>query len=380
MLFGCKKKRADPQAELSLIPDAPLDSLTILIPFKGDSSQLAALLNYFNAMDVRYPVMLLLSGSRATCLLGEYPDLNLQVFEFSEDTPFFGKLREGIKQLKTPLVAMCAADDVSLPDGIKKAGGFLWQNPEYSACHGYYVKFSEESEAINLFKIADFSPSIDADDPLMRLNALMRRYQPVCWAVFRTQTMQAISVNFTPGLNFMFNEFLWSGIAALTGKIKRLPMIYCLNRKGPRYIMASPVFMLMESPQKFFSEFFPEYVSYRSKLLAFLRPASTLDQTSLERAVDLIHACHFSREMQPGTFNYFTDHVLANPATTIHDPAINGPMASQLSPSKCAKEIRHAHRVYRAFPDFLKPEPIAEIHLPRNFLRKLIEDVRPYFG
>ncbi|MDX2074208.1 MAG: TIGR00180 family glycosyltransferase [Alphaproteobacteria bacterium] len=376
MLFGCKKKRADPQAELSLIPDAPLDSLTILIPFKGEASQLAALLSYFSTMEVHYPVMLLLSGNRATCLPGEYPNLNLQVFEFSEDTPFFSKLREGIKQLKTPLVAMCAADDVSLSDAIKKAGGFLWQNPEYSACHGYNVKFSEEAEAIKLLRIDNFTPSIDADDPLMRLNALMRRYQPVCWAVFRTQTMQAISDNFTPDLNFMFNEFLWSGIAALTGKIKRLPMIYCLRRKDTLHLMGHPLYAMLESPQKFFSE----YLAYRDKLLAFLRPASTLDQTSLERTVDLIHACHFSREMLPSTFNYFTDHVLANPTTSIHDPAINAPMISQPSPGKCAKEIRRDHRVYRAFPAFLNPEPIAEIHLPRNFVRKLIGDIKPYFG
>ena len=376
--FSRKPLHSSPHPEIAATPDAPADSMTILIPSRGRPEQLSALLRYFNTAEIPYPILVLLSGSRKDNLPGDYPRLKLEVIEFDAQTTLYTKVKKGMAKLATPLVAFCADDDIVLSDALRKMGGFLLQNPDYTAAQGYHGLFSEEGEHVNLLGIPYFAPSIEADDPLARMNILMRRYQPVCWAVFRTPVMTDIINSFSQELNLLFNEFLWAGVAVLKGKVKRLPMLYCLRRDDKMHFMGHPLYAMMENPQKFFAE----YAAYRNILAGFLQPKNAEDKAHIVRALDLIHSCYLSLEAAPGTLNYFTDKVLANPKTSIHDADIDRairPAQPDLS-GGWGKEMRQGNRTYRLFPQFLNPQPRDEIHLPSDFTGAILKDIQGYFG
>ncbi len=363
--------------ELDAIKDAPKDSLTIVIPSKGRPLMLAALLGYFSSACVQYRILVLLSGSRNSYLPGAYPGLDLNVMEFEENINFYEKLASGLEKVSTPLVAMCTDDDIVLHDALKKAGGYLLQNPEYTACQGYHALFSEVSGVVNLTSIAYFTPSLEAEDPLTRLNELIRRYQPICWAVFRTKIMTEVAELSSMNLNFSFQELLWSTCPVLSGKVKRLPMIYCLRRIDDISLEGHPIYAMMESPQKFFSE----YISYRNTLVGFLSNMASFSKAELERMVDLIHACFFGRVTVPSTLYYFTEQVLSNPAASIHDPEIARVLRGLPSnlTSGWAQEIVREGLRYRIFPEFRNPEPKSEIHLKPDFVQQTVSDIHAYF-
>lgn len=353
------------------------DCMTIVIPSKGRPKELRKLLNYFNESGVRYPVLILLSGDEGMYSPEQFPKLTITFRQFDSDMLFYKKLSEGLDTVTTPLVAMCADDDIVLHNALVQCSEFLMKNPDYSAAQGYHATFSESDDVVNLVNIAYFTPSIENHDPLLRLNELIRRYQPICWAVFRTQTMIAITRTFDINNNFIFNELLWSSVATIAGKIKRLPIIFCLRRIDRMHFSGHPLFAMMESPQRFFLE----YTSYRNLLSDMLAAQSRLSRQQIERAVDLIHACYFGRETVPSTLNFFTDNVLADPKTSITDEHIDRalrPVAANLG-SGWAQEISQGKWKYRIFPGFASPEPKEEIHLSGDYSQDIIKDLARYY-
>jgi glycosyltransferase domain-containing protein len=369
---------APPLEELAAIPDAPPESLTVLLPSKDRPALLAALLSYFNEMRLPYPVRVLLSGTREKDLPGDYPNLDLHVMEFSPQTSLHAKLIAGMSAITTPLTALVADDDIVLPEGLKKSAGFLLQNPDYSACQGYHALFSEEGAVVNLASIAYFAPSQESDDPLVRLQGLLSRYQPVCWAVFRTDVARAFVSRFSENLNFLFNELLWAGISALLGKIKRLPPVYCLRRIDRMHFMGHPLFALLAGPQAFFTE----YLAYRRVLMSFLPQDSSHSIQALERILDTIHIGPLRRELDQGILNHFGELILQQPDLSIHDALVDRlfrPPPPDVS-SGWVREIPRDGRTYRFFPAIMDPEPRAEILLPPSFTQEMIRAVHAYFN
>lgn len=367
--------RYTPHPELADIKNAGAGDVTLVIPSKDRPQQLGALLRYFAAAGVKYPILVLLSGDKGRYCPADYPSLNITFREYDSDYNFFAKVKDGLAGVATPLVTMCTDDDLVLHEGIKKSAGFLMQNPDYSACQGYHALFTEEGNVINLARILFFTPSIDGEDPLLRLNAMVRRYQPVCWAVFRTPVMQNVAQNFWGDMHYIFEELLWSGSAVLAGKVKRLPLVYCLRRLDRIHLSGHPFFAMMENPQRFYTE----YATYRAKLLAMLPPGG--NDAARIRAFDLIHACYLARETVPGPLNYFTDRVLENPAASIHtaeiDTVLRGAPAN--FDTGWVREETRGGTKYRLFAEFLTPQPRGEIHLSDGFADALITEILPYF-
>jgi glycosyltransferase domain-containing protein len=354
---------------------APANSLTVVIPSKDRNEMLLRLLGYFSAARLPYKVLVLLSGSIPVDTTGQFPSLDLEIATFDKNISLHEKLRIGVRKIKTPLVALCTDDDIVLADAIAKAGGFLINNPDYSAAQGYHAVFAEEGSNVNFLQIAWFTPSIDVADPLVRLNELILRYQPVCWAVFRTDVVRAIVQSFVQHFGYFFQEMLWSAIPVLTGKVKRIPMVYCMRRHARLHLMGHPIFAIMESPQTFFSQ----YLEYRTMLMTFI-PSGERDKVA--RAIDVLHLCFFSRATDTSLWQYFMDQILKNPSVSIHDPAVN----RQLRPPEInlstgwRTEIKRDTVTYRMFPEFLSPQPKSEILLSDDYHHALISDIHRYFA
>ncbi|MBI1983196.1 MAG: TIGR00180 family glycosyltransferase [Acidobacteria bacterium] len=363
-------------AEVDEIVGAPPDSLTVLIPSKDREAALGALLQYYADAGLKYRILVLESGSRYRALIDRYPLLDIELIEFHEQTAIQDKLQKGLASVRTPLVAMCTDDDITTHEGLKKAGGFLVQHPEYSACQGYHVLFSAAEKFINLISIAYFTPSLDQPDPLGRVNALIRRYQPVCWAVFRTPTMVEAAATFSRASLLLFYELLWSATAAINGKVKRLPMIYCLRRIDYPHLSANPLYAVMESPQGFFAD----YLAYRNILVERIGPGVACSRAELAHILDVMHACYFGRETNTGILGFFTDKLLNRPSASVYDPGIVEVIRPPLPrvDTGWSREIARNERAYRLFPAFIDAEPKSEIHLRCDFIDHLIADLDRY--
>jgi hypothetical protein len=297
--------------------------------------------------------------------------------EFSESATLFAKLRAGLATVRTPFAAMCADDDIVLPKGLDACLEFLQQNPDYSAAQGYHAQFGEDGDNVAFYDIAYFTPSLDHPDPIERITALMHRYQQVTWAVFRSEVVKEVIGHFSPCKTIMFNELLWSGIATMRGKVKRLPVLYCMRRIDKLHFMGHPFYALMESPQNFIQEYAP----YRSIMANILASVSRFNPVQSERLLDTLHYYFVCKEIDTGPLSFFIHELVKNPDISIHDPQIDKsirPNMPDLS-SGWEKEVQYGTHRYRFFGKILRPEPSDEIHLALGFEDMLLADVRGYF-
>lgn len=363
-------------AELDDITDAAPDSLTLVIPSKAREAELSALLQYYANGGLKYRILVLESGNRYRALLDRFPSLDIERIEFDEQIPIQEKLQKGLSAVSTPLVAMCADDDIATHEGLRKAGGFLMAHPDYSACQGYHVNFNALNNSLNVISIAYFTPSLEQPQALGRVNALIRRYQPVCWAVFRTPTMREAAAAFSRASSMFFYELLWSTTAAINGMVKRLPMIYCLRRADHIHLSAHPLYAIMESPKKFFAD----YLAYRDTLAERIGSTVTFGRAELERILDVMHACYVARESDTGILGFFTDRLLERPAASVYDTGIVEVVRPSLPRvgAGWVREIARNGRTLRVFPAFVDAEPKSEIHLPDDFAERVIAEFDNY--
>ena len=211
---------------------------------------------------------------------------------------------------------------------------------------------------------------------LARLNELVRRYQPVCWATFRTEAFRRTfdTVARTDGL--LFRELAWSANTVLEGKVRRLPLVYCWRRLDEIQLLGHPFYAFIEEP----SVFLDEFARYRDALLKRLRHTSPMNDQALTRTLDLIHWRYFAREFDLGAINFFTDTVLARPDASIADAQVHNTVKPRLpnTESGWKGEAARAGRTYRVFPEMLDPKPSEEIHLPLSAFDDLLADLDRY--
>lgn len=356
-----------------------LSNLTIVIPSRNRREKLHALLSYFNVNYVQCSILLLVSSKNKNYVAKkEYPNLNIDILEFDENLELGYKIHLGLKRVTTELTAICADNDLVLLDGINESVKFLADNPDYSAAQGYNAQFAEEGDKISFHSIPYFTPSIEGSEPVDRLIALMRRYNPICWAVWRTEILQEFCQNSYPYNNIIFTELLWSATAAIRGKVKRLPILYCLRRIDGLQMMGHPFFAMMQSP----SNYICEYVRHRNKLVDMLNANCRYTVSQLERIIDTLHYFLQGVSIEPHRVNIFLDVMINNPDVSIFDKHINPilQLPAPVTSEGWEKEIIFEGKKYRFFPEFLRPEPRDEVSLPDDFETALISNAHHYFA
>ena len=80
---------------------------TILIPSKGRSEQLAALLRYFERSHTTSKIIILESGNFYRDIVGMYRNLDIELHEFDPGIAFASKLLAGSLLIQTPFVCIC---------------------------------------------------------------------------------------------------------------------------------------------------------------------------------------------------------------------------------------------------------------------------------
>lgn len=351
--------------------DSKDKNLTILIPSKGRPNELSALLGYFEAQEIKSKIIILESGNLYRNFLNKFSRLEIELHEFDSETSLKHKLLAGAHLVRTPLVCLCPDDDLVLKEGIEKCAEFLIENPEYSACQGYHAIFENKDSDFYFLRFLWFTPSLDSNDPLQRLQQLICRYHPVCWAVFRSDVLLKMDATFPDTKSPLFFELYWSASAALAGKVKRLPILYCLKPNDELIPMGHPLFLFAESPELFYRE----YLLYRSSLEKVL-----VDHTSARRILDLIHACLFHSAATQQTLQYLAQKALENPELSILNSEVYSTIKFPLAcfEKKGSLVIRQKGRKYHFADTFLHPEPAEEIKLPANFHVPLLADLETF--
>lgn len=348
---------------------------TILIPSKGRSEQLAALLGYFERSHTPYKIIILESGNVYHDIIGMYRNLDIELHEFDPASALASKLLAGVHLIKTPFVCICTDDDLVLKESIEESAAFLKMHLEYSACQGYHARFDQQNLDIYLHDFLWFTPSIESSDPLQRLHALITRYQPICWAVFRTDVLMRMYKEFTTIQSPLFFELFWSATAVLVGKVKRIPTLYCLRKNDEIQTAGHPMYLFAESPDGFFSD----YLAYRACLEKILyRNGQSLAE--LRRILDLMHSCLFYDAAERGIMRYITLKALEDPAASILNPKIYPSIKMPLPRFQQENSvlIQRGKVRYHFSNQFLNPTPQDEILVPAHFHLQLIDDLEKF--
>jgi glycosyltransferase domain-containing protein len=278
---------------------AAQDGYTLIIPTYNRPLELAALLRFLRRGEAKFQILVLDSSSRqenrdknASTIAAS--GLNVRHLLFDPLIQPFEKMWEGSKQVTTPYCGMCADDDILMPDSIDPIVNFLDVKPDFAAAQGWYYWFSLERETMDLRLVAFSSPSVENDDPLVRLRDVFIDYESPTYAVYRTALFRDIFERIQCMKHVWGHESLGCALLLVYGKVARLPVWY-YGRSGGMAIdlgPSHPLDIMVHSIR----EQFDLYVTSREILLERLQ-ALQPDRFTPEQwgqYLDLIYTMYFS--------------------------------------------------------------------------------------
>lgn len=289
---------------------------TLVIPTYNRPEALARLLRHLAAHEVRFPVRILDSSRpevRATnAALVAGLDLACIHTEYPEEMHPFDKFREGIHSVETPFCGLCADDDLLLVDGLRASIEFLQANPDYSVAHGCYFQFSHTPGQFLITTITYEAPDYAMEEPLRRLQALMRHYQALTYGTYRTHTLARIFDAVRPVTSILAREMLSSALAVVHGKVARLPVLSHGRNLDPSsgYVNWHPLEWAIRDPVGLFAE----YRLYRRLLLQEVLTLAGEGQDAVQagRLVDLIHLQYLVRHAPDEVFDHIIQETFAD--------------------------------------------------------------------
>lgn len=299
----------------------PEPRYTLVVPTYDRPEQLARLLRSLAYQGAAFPVVVLDSSredvqarNAAACAKS---GLDVRVERFASDIPPWEKFRNGVRALRTEYSSLCADDDLLVVSAAGRLLEFLDCHRDYSAAHGWYFHFHLDG-ALGLTGIAYQGAPIDQDEPLPRLHSLFRRYEPLTYAIHRTEVMAEALERGSSLRSMLGCELLGAAIAVLAGKVMRLPLLYLGRSLGLSgdYFDWHPAEFLLSSPQSLFEE----YARYRAALLASYMASGRAVTEREVRIVDLVHLRYLGEYLRPEVIDYLLDQLpLGTPRNEVMD-------------------------------------------------------------
>jgi glycosyltransferase domain-containing protein len=338
--------------------------LTALVPTHNRPVECAAQLRFLRESGFRHRVIVLDSSDpdhaavvRTACAdFAEYRS-------FASHLRMADKLAAATGTVDTPYIVLIPDDDITLPHAIERALAVLERHSDYIAAHGYFLGFGLRNNDLVFDRVIGFTPSITADNPLLRHYELFRRYQSFYWGVFRTKVF-ADAVTAAQAMNVvLFRELTVMSTSILQGKVARLPMIYALRGEttsvAPIHNSNPLVFFLRDS-----ESFVREYVGYRSALAKFMRERGIVGSSDpkLEQLLDVVHMTWLGREIDLGTVNYTARQLLGAVDTPVQ-PQPAGSCWGLSTGDDLVHVSKGLNRRYVWRRSVLEAEPRAEIRI-----------------
>jgi glycosyltransferase domain-containing protein len=337
--------------------------LTVILPTRNRPRYCAAQLRFFRDCGLAHPIVVADSSDPAEAQAVR--DACAGIAQHRRFDPSIGvpeKFAATLRAIETPFVVTTPDDDVTFPHAIDAALAHLRQNPDFIAAHGYVLRFGVHQDAFDIHTVSGFAPTIGHDEPPQRLYHLIRRYQPIIWAVFRTETFAAAMTAASRAEGLIFQELTFAATAALAGKIARLPVVYSMRgmeESMSRLEEIHPLFWLLRDADGFFGKYQayrdglvrhirdtalatkPFHARLRARAAALLRGATAAraqgrdgtqpvrpfvhdrgltfpDEPELQQVIDLIHATWLGRELDLGILEHTVRQKLGDPLPPIH--------------------------------------------------------------
>lgn len=288
---------------------------TLVIPTYNRPQQLERLLSYLARENAGFLILILDSSHEAhrssNKAIIKQSSLKIDYREYDVSIKPFDKFYDGVAHVKTPFCQLCADDDLIMVDEIPRCIQSLITHPDASVVHGYYFAFfeCETQKSIDISQILYYTPTNDADEPLLRLRNLFKQYQALTYGIYRTPILQHILYTVKSVDRILARELLASALAVVHGKIIRLP---CFTHgrsmsASESYQFWHPLEWLVRTPEGLFSE----YKDYKKILVAEMMGLSNnvLTQAEVERKVDLIHFDYLLHHTPLNAYEFLMNNV-----------------------------------------------------------------------
>lgn len=292
-----------------------IEDFTLIVPTYKRPADLARLLRYCARHPARFPILVLDSGDvesrAANAALVASLDLDVTLRTFGQAITPFEKFWRGSEAVTTEFAAFCADDDVVLVGALPSLLAFLQAHADFGAAHGWYWSFDYQPSRLAVTGITYASPSLDGDDPLLRLRDLLARYEALTYAVYRTEAMRQALREAQPVPSLMARELLAGALTVINGKVARLPLLYYGRSLAPSvgYHHWHPVDFLISSPEQLFAQ----YAQYRRIVFDALRKTGyeQVAPDELLKLIDLIHLRYLAEYVTPDRVAYLIDELMA---------------------------------------------------------------------
>lgn len=235
-------------------------------------------------------------------------DQLIQYFRYSSDIPMAEKIAQGLENVQTPYVSLCADDDIVFPDALEQAIGVLEQDTSVAAAHGIYVSFHVGKRRVLQIMREYSGPSIDAPHSGARIFRFCQLYESLFYAVCRTSNLLCVFQSVRSIETLAYQEFFQSLALLIFGKSVRLPILYAGRRSGDA---AEPD---REKWQTYYwfaddrADFLHHYADFQKRMVSFYGANSvdekTLSSEDFEKALDLAFTIYFSQGCPPAYFHY----------------------------------------------------------------------------
>lgn len=306
------------------MPGNLASSYTLVIPTFNRSHQLRRLLRYLERQSAPFTVLVLDSSApdhkKSNAQVVGSVKLRVQRIEYDSELAPFAKFLKGAEAVDTPFLSICADDDVIVLASLGEIVEFLERNEDYSAAHGFYFNFCEDEGAeqaaasaaggrgakpeTRISSLFYRGPSLADPAPVQRLAQLLRRYEALTYAVYRTSVAREIYAAAQKVDSILARELLAGALTVLAGKTARLKNIYYGRNTRPSvgYENWHPLEWMATDP----GGMFKEYLAYRSVLTRALVARSTTPISDDEalRICDLVHLRYLGSYLHPAYLDF----------------------------------------------------------------------------
>ncbi len=263
--------------------------IRLIIPSYNRPHSLKRLLSFLQDQAFAHPITILDSSedkqaedNKAT--VKQFPTLDLHRIQFPSTTFFYEKLYQGISKSEQKYVALCADDDVIIPQTIEALADLLDTTPDAGFGHGITTRFWEKPDR-QAFIDLEYRPiSYENSCPLARIQKLCSCVESTIWSVYRPKIL-------TTALNaarqtdaYFFGEMLTMTFTLAQAKAVALPLP--LNHRSCEPFAETPnnwhpVFWILRDQD----DFRKHYSTFHSSLANFLEDTLKIeiDRNQIDR-------------------------------------------------------------------------------------------------
>lgn len=211
--------------------------ITCMIPTHNRPQFLRRLFHYYQQSPPGYPFLVVDSSApqgaaENQVIISQLPSsLNVSYAHF--DRNIIDKCVGGLQLITTPLVAMCADDDLLFSDAVDRCIEFLLANPDYASAMGRTAELRPKLPAWCCRVLKGYD--IEQSNPFDRCRQLASNWFTNFYGVYRTEIIlknfEVTAACTNSLINYNIPEMLLSQLSVLRGKFKLIPQMYSLMER-----------------------------------------------------------------------------------------------------------------------------------------------------